>query len=137
MVRPVAAAAQPWRRRRRLGRGSIAKFFSTAQPSIVSAAAWIAERMRTYVAHRQMFPLMAELMSSSLGLGVCSSSALGRLLQQRHSRHDLPGLTIAALRHLYPLPCGLDGRGRLARNALDRRDRLTLDTADGGRARPR
>src|SRR5580704_15068010 len=33
---------------------------------------------------------------------------IGPLSQQRHSRHDLPGLAIAALRNIKFLPCELD-----------------------------
>ena len=46
--------------------------------------------------------------------------AWGRLgLQQRDRRHDLPRLTIAALRHIDRLPGGADGVGFWAGNPLD------------------
>ena len=53
-------------------------------------------------------------MSASVGFGFS--------LQQRHRRHDLAGLAIAALRHLDPLPGRLHGCRRLAGDAFDRRD---------------
>ena len=55
-------AVQPWAR-------------SSARRRALSAAWWMAPRMRTYVAQRQMLPAMAESMSASLGFGFVASSA--------------------------------------------------------------
>jgi hypothetical protein len=45
-----------------------------------SAAAWIAARMREYVAQRQMLPLIALLMSASLGVEFDSSNAVADMI---------------------------------------------------------
>ena len=53
---------------------------SWRQPSIDLAASWMAARMRTYVAHRQMLPFMARSMSVSDGLLLLSSSATALMI---------------------------------------------------------
>src|ERR1700720_842424 len=46
----------------------------------MEAAWWMALRMRWYVPHRQMFPLMASSMSASVGLGFFASSAAADMI---------------------------------------------------------
>ncbi len=50
------------------------------QPSMMRAASWMAARMRTYVAQRQMLPFIALSMSWSLGLALSVSSAVADMI---------------------------------------------------------
>src|SRR4029077_20778812 len=50
--------------------------------------------------------------------------------KQRHGRHYLPGLAIAALRHVLSNPGPLDRVAAVRREAFDRRKRLRPDRGD-------
>ena len=75
---------------------------------------------------RQILVRLASI-SASVGLRV--------LLQERHRRHDLPGLAVAALRHVLGEPGLLHGMPAVGRQAFDGGDRLVDDIADLDAAR--
>ena len=56
---------------------------------------------------------------------------LGVPREQRSGRHDLPGLTVPALRYVHLLPRHLQRMGPIRGEPLDRRDLPVLDVADG------
>ena len=89
-------------------------FARANRPRGIAAARWIAWRMRRYVAQRQMLPFIAASMSASVGFGV--------LREQRRGRHQLAGLTVAALRHVELLPRALQRMRAVGRQPFDRRD---------------
>jgi len=92
---------------------------------MISAARFTALTIREYVAQRHMLPVMPSTICCSLGCGFFAKCC---------GLHDLPRLTVAALRHLMLDPRFLHRMSVRRIEAFDGGDQLAFDGPDSDRA---